>query len=98
MVPRPKPFPDVYLHGAKQLGFDPRDCFVVEDSVTGVKAGVAAGATVIGYTGGIHRGPDYDKQLKAAGAAFTTSSMNVAGTFILNRSRTHRQQFGPQQP
>ena len=48
-TPRSKPFPDVYLAAAAALGVDPKNCAVVEDSTTGVKAGVAAGAQVFGY-------------------------------------------------
>ncbi len=40
-----KPAPDLYLHAAQQLGVDPRDCLIIEDSLTGVTAAVAAGAT-----------------------------------------------------
>ncbi|MBL0421500.1 HAD family phosphatase [Ramlibacter sp. AW1] len=46
---RSKPHPDVYLAAAAALGVDPRACVVIEDTVTGVAAGVAAGATVLGY-------------------------------------------------
>jgi HAD superfamily hydrolase (TIGR01509 family) len=46
---RSKPYPDVYLAAANHLGVEPRHCLVVEDTVTGVQAGVAAGATVWGY-------------------------------------------------
>ena len=48
-LPRSKPHPDVYLAAAEALGVDPRACVVVEDTVAGVTAGVAAGATVLGY-------------------------------------------------
>jgi HAD superfamily hydrolase (TIGR01509 family) len=48
-MPRSKPFPDVYLAAAAGLGVDPRRCAVIEDTVTGATAGVAAGATVFGY-------------------------------------------------
>ena len=48
-LPRSKPAPDVYLAAAAALGVDARRCAVIEDSVTGVMAGVAAGATVFGY-------------------------------------------------
>ncbi|OYY94643.1 MAG: HAD family hydrolase, partial [Polaromonas sp. 28-63-22] len=44
-MPRSKPAPDVYLAAAAALGVDPARCAVVEDTVTGVMAGVAAGAT-----------------------------------------------------
>ena len=48
-LPRSKPFPDVYLAAADSLGVPAARCLVVEDTVTGVQAGVAAGATVWAY-------------------------------------------------
>jgi len=47
-VQRAKPDPDVYLKAAAQLGVEPRNCLVFEDSMTGVTAGLRAGAKVIG--------------------------------------------------
>jgi HAD superfamily hydrolase (TIGR01509 family) len=47
---RAKPHPDPYLEGARLLGVDARDCLVVEDSPSGVEAGVSAGAIVVGIT------------------------------------------------
>ena len=46
-LPRSKPAPDVYLAAAASLAVDPRRCAVVEDTVTGVTAGVAAGASLV---------------------------------------------------
>lgn len=51
-LPRNKPAPDVYLAAAAALGVAPQRCAVVEDTVTGATAGVAAGATVFGYSPG----------------------------------------------
>lgn len=48
-VERSKPAPDVYLLAARTMGVDPGRCAVIEDSPTGVTAGVAAGMTVFGY-------------------------------------------------
>ena len=45
-----KPHPEPFLAGAKLLGFRPEECVVFEDSTSGVKAGRAAGCTVIGTT------------------------------------------------
>lgn len=45
-----KPHPAPYIAGAKLLGFDPSDCVVFEDSASGVRAGRAAGCTVIATT------------------------------------------------
>jgi HAD superfamily hydrolase (TIGR01509 family) len=46
---RPKPAPDVFLQAARAFGAEPSRCAVVEDSVTGVQGGVAAGMTVFGF-------------------------------------------------
>ncbi|QTD45335.1 HAD family hydrolase [Ottowia testudinis] len=48
-LPRTKPFPDVYLAAAAALGAAPEHCLVIEDTPTGIQAGVAAGATVWAY-------------------------------------------------
>ena len=66
-MPRSKPAPDVYLAAAAALGVGASRCLVVEDSVTGVLAGVAAGATVVGYSPSSfgHGSPE---ALRAAGA------------------------------
>ena len=53
-VPRPKPHPDLFLFAAAQMGVMPEKCLVVEDSVTGVRGGVAADMTVWGFTGTAH--------------------------------------------
>jgi beta-phosphoglucomutase-like phosphatase (HAD superfamily) len=45
-----KPAPDVYLLAAKTLGYAPQTCFAVEDSPNGVRAAVAAGMYVFGYS------------------------------------------------
>jgi HAD superfamily hydrolase (TIGR01509 family) len=46
---RPKPAPDVFLHAAQSMAAAPQRCLVIEDSVTGVRAGVEAGMTVFGF-------------------------------------------------
>ncbi len=46
-----KPDPEIYLHAAKKLGFAPKECAVIEDSLTGVKAAIAGGFDVYAFTG-----------------------------------------------
>ncbi len=48
-VERGKPAPDLFLHAAASMGWEPRDCAVVEDSPAGVEAVRAAGMTALGY-------------------------------------------------
>jgi HAD superfamily hydrolase (TIGR01509 family) len=45
-----KPSPDIFLKAAAKLDVDPLRCLVVEDAVSGVKAGKAAGARVLALT------------------------------------------------
>lgn len=54
MVARGKPFPDLFLHAAKEMGVDPSKAVVIEDSVAGTKAGIAAGMRVFSYCGDEH--------------------------------------------
>lgn len=58
-----KPEPDLFLHAARQMGYTPKDCVVIEDSLAGVQAAVAGGFDVFAYTR-----PKRAKQLEAAGA------------------------------
>ena len=52
-VARGKPHPDIFLHAADSIGFLPRRCVVVEDSVPGVQGGMSAGMSVLGFAGGL---------------------------------------------
>jgi beta-phosphoglucomutase-like phosphatase (HAD superfamily) len=73
-MPRSKPAPDVYLAAAAALQVDPSRCVVVEDTITGVTAGIAAGATVFGYSPP-EAGHDAPQALRAAGAARVFADM-----------------------
>ncbi|MCL6736441.1 HAD family hydrolase [Streptomyces neyagawaensis] len=49
-VGRGKPAPDLFLYAAERMGVAPERCAVVEDSPLGVRAGLAAGMDVYGFT------------------------------------------------
>jgi HAD superfamily hydrolase (TIGR01509 family) len=69
MVERGKPAPDLFLFAAERMRVDPRRTLVIEDSVSGVTAGKAAGMTVWGFVGGSHyRSRDGKAMLYQAGA------------------------------
>jgi HAD superfamily hydrolase (TIGR01509 family) len=69
MVKHGKPAPDLFLYAAERMGADPRRALVIEDSVSGVKAGKAAGMTVWGFVGGSHyQSRDGEAMLLEAGA------------------------------
>lgn len=69
-VARGKPFPDVFLHAAAKSGVAASECAVIEDTPTGVTAGVAAGMTVYGYCALTPR-----HRLAEAGAHYTFDRM-----------------------
>lgn len=48
-VAEAKPAPDVYLLAARKAGYEPKDCFAIEDSPNGVLAALRAGMQVIGF-------------------------------------------------
>jgi HAD superfamily hydrolase (TIGR01509 family) len=69
-VAKSKPAPDVFLYAARQSGVDASACAVIEDTPTGVRAGVAAGMTVFGYCALTPQ-----QRLIAAGAHYTFECM-----------------------
>ncbi len=52
-VTRGKPAPDIFLHAARAMGVNPRNCAVVEDSFFGVTAATEAKMTVFGFSGSV---------------------------------------------
>ena len=75
-VARGKPYPDIFLYAAERMGADPRNCLVLEDSISGVQAGVAAGMTVIGILAGSHIREGHASLLTAAGAHYVASTFS----------------------
>jgi beta-phosphoglucomutase-like phosphatase (HAD superfamily) len=85
MVARGKPFPDLFLHAASQMGHAPENCVVIEDAVAGVKAGVAAGMRVLAYGAD----PYADREgLLAAGGEFFTDMREVPGMLGIDAKDT----------
>lgn len=70
MVTHGKPHPEPYRRGAEVLQLRSEQCLVVEDAVSGVKAGLAAGCRVLGVTGTYKR-----EELHAAGARWVASTL-----------------------
>jgi HAD superfamily hydrolase (TIGR01509 family) len=81
-VDRGKPAPDLFLFAAEQMQVHPDQCLVIEDSLSGVRAGVAAGMTVLGYTGGSHIQPGHQAKLLSEGATKVFSDMSQLSTWL----------------
>lgn len=76
-VARPKPAPDLFLHAARAMGFDPSRTIVVEDSPLGVQGAHDAGMTVIGYAEIVAA-----ERLRAAGAVTTVERLVDVGPLL----------------
>ncbi|RXM41606.1 HAD family phosphatase [Flavobacterium sp. YO64] len=68
-----KPEPGIFLHAAKEMGFDVKDCIVIEDSVAGVRAGMDGGFKVYGFANGYN-----DADLEKEGAKLFRSYEELA--------------------
>ena len=73
---RGKPHPDVFLAAAKAMNVDCRNAVIIEDSLSGVQAGIAAGARVLGYAGDAFTDA---AALAGAGAEIFTKMAEVRG-------------------
>jgi len=72
-----KPAPDLFLFAAGQMQAAPARCLVIEDSLAGIAAAVAAGMTVLGFHGGSHCRPGHGDRLRDAGAAAIFDDMRL---------------------
>lgn len=81
-IERGKPHPDIYLRAADRLGVSPERALVIEDSATGVGAGVAAGMTVVGFLGGSHIRDGHDARLRNQGAHHIVADYAALETLI----------------
>lgn len=75
-----KPNPEIYIKVANALNFDPADCIVIEDSLSGVEAGKRAGCKVIGITT-THTDAELS-QADLTAADFTTLSLDDLTTLF----------------
>jgi HAD superfamily hydrolase (TIGR01509 family) len=82
LVPKSKPAPDIFLYTADKFGVTPEKCLVIEDSTLGVRAGVAAGMTVLGFTGGSHIKHGHEERLLGLGAKKVFSRMQDMANWL----------------
>ncbi len=80
-----KPAPDLFLHAAADMGYSPVQAIVIEDSVAGVTAAIAAGMKCIGFVGGGHYAGDEvnaANRLYDAGADIVLADMTALSKAI----------------
>lgn len=77
-VGKGKPAPDLFLYTLDQLGFQPDQAVIIEDSIPGVQAAVAAGVRVLGYVGD----PFTDRNAMVREGAEIFDSMSVVPSLL----------------
>jgi len=77
-----KPAPDLFLFAAQRLSARPGDCTVVEDSIPGVEAAIAAQIPVVGFCGGGHCPQDHADRLIGAGCSRVFAKMPDLAAFL----------------
>ncbi len=75
LVENPKPAPDVYNLAVKKLGLKKTEVLVVEDSITGATAALAARLKVIGFAGASHILPGHSQKMLEIGVFKVAGNM-----------------------
>jgi len=81
MVKNPKPAPDLYLHVCEAMHTKPENAIVIEDTVAGALAGIAAGIDTIGYVGLTHR-ENQTQRLSDIGCTQVIETMGELGEIV----------------
>lgn len=74
LVKHPKPAPDLYRFACKSIGCKTSEIIVIEDSISGATAALAAGLNVVGFLGASHILPGHTEKLLELGVK------NIAST------------------
>ena len=87
-VARGKPEPDLFLAAAHALGAAPARSIVIEDSLLGIQAALAAGMQAIGFAGASHATDQLAERLAQAGAAIVIRAMSDLPAAVRRLART----------
>ena len=86
MVKKGKPEPDLFLYAAEKMGYNPKDCVVIEDSIVGLMAGLNAGMEVIAFLGSeIYQNDKYLKKVKDLGIKNIFYNMKDVKEFLIKK-------------
>lgn len=86
MVAYGKPEPDLFLLAAEVMGFKREDCFVVEDSLAGMNAGVRAGMNVIAFLGSnLYGSAHIEEEIRNLGVSAIFHNMADVKNYLLRK-------------
>lgn len=81
-----KPEPDIFLLAAKTMGYEPKDCIVIEDSLAGMTAGLRAGMEVIAFVGcEMNQSEANLQKIKELGIKHIFYNMTEVRNFVLEK-------------
>ncbi len=81
-----KPEPDIFLLAAKTMGYKPKDCIVIEDSLAGMTAGLRAGMEVIAFVGcEMNQSEANLQKIKELGIKHIFYNMTEVRNFVLDK-------------
>lgn len=84
-VERGKPEPDLFLFAAGQMNAAPAECLVIEDSLPGLKAAIAAGMTPIAFIGSeMNNTGEYRSKVEKLGVKLIFSTMKQLREYLSN--------------
>lgn len=82
-VKKGKPEPDLFLLAAKTMGFEPKNCIVIEDSIAGLTAALRANMTPIAFVGcPFNNNNNYKRQVAQLGVKYIFDNMKDVENFI----------------
>ena len=86
-VKQGKPAPDLFLHAAKTMGVSPENTLVIEDSLSGIRAALAAGMKPFAYCAPQVNGDDYYllPQIKEMNVEWFTDMKQLPGLLPLKK-------------
>lgn len=88
MVQNGKPAPDLFLYAASAMGYAPEDCVVIEDSVHGIHAALAARMRVVAFIGAENNNkPEYADLCLKEGALIAVNNMEDLHSFLKEQNR-----------
>lgn len=76
-----KPSPKLFLHAAGKMGYQPSECLVIEDSLSGIQAAKSGGFDVFAFTS-----PDNKEKFQNSGAKKTFHHMDQLEKLIMDEA------------
>lgn len=89
-VEKGKPAPDIFLHAARSMGFDPKDAIVIEDSIDGIMAAKNAGMKVFAFVGAkANNNAEYISECKKLGVDGVFDNMRELHQALKDMDKQH---------